>query len=252
MCGSNNDQSQIEASQQAFYKTLNDNYTTMFGQQQAVLSALTSTFQPILQAGPLQAGYSPTQATALNTQSSETVASQYAAAQKATAQILAARGGDSTLPSSVNANILAQNTNQYAAQRAQALNQNTVNNYQMGYSNWQNAAGVLSNVANLQNPNAYAGQATGAGSAAGTTANQIAQQSNSVWNAAIGALGSIGGAALGNFGGLAGMAGGAFKNVDPGVYTPPNSSIAGYNTWNSMTPPSTTGGSYNFMPGSLP
>jgi hypothetical protein len=220
MCGADQSQKDIEQQQQQFYKTLNDNYTTMFGQQQQVLSALTSTFQPILQAGPYQAGYSPTAETAINTQSSENVAQNYAAAQKATAQVLAARGGDTLLPSSVNANILANNANQYAAQRAAALNQNTVNNYQLGYQNWTTAANALSSVAGLQNPNAYAGSATGAGQAAATSANNIAQQSNSVWNAAIGAAGALGGAALGNPAGLASLWSGAKTAGAGGTYNP--------------------------------
>lgn len=234
MCGPTGQQKQISQAQQDMYSTLNTNYGTAFGQQQGLLNALTSTFQPILQAGPFQAGYSPGQLTALNTSGSEKVAQNYAQAQQATARILAAQGGgNNLLPSSVNANLLAANTNQAAAQRAGILNQNTLASYQQGYQNWQNAAGVLGNVASTLNPNAYAGQATGAGQAAATTANQIAQASMSPWTAAIGALGSLGGAALGNVGGIAGMFGSGAQQV----LAQPNQLITGYNAVQNMAPP---------------
>jgi hypothetical protein len=200
MCGSSGQQQQISDSQQQMYQTLNQNYATTFGQDQAITSALTAQFQPILAAGPNQQGFSPGETQTLNTAATENIAQNYAQAQKATAQQLAARGGGNTLlPSSVSANILAQGTNSAAAQRASAQNTIQQASYAQGYKNWNQAASVLSNTAGLINPLGYAGASTGAGTAAATTANQIASQQNSIWNAAIGALGSVGGAALGNW-----------------------------------------------------
>lgn len=203
MCGATDDQKKISDSQQQMYKELNDNYTKMFGQQQELLGSLTSAFLPIVQAGPAQAGYSNQVDTSLRAQNAETVASDYAAAQKATAQQLASRGGGNTLlPDSISANILAANTNAAAAQRAAGERQITSDSYKLGNQNWLNAAQLLGNTANMMNPNAYASESTGAGSAAGTTAYQIAQAANSPWTAAIGALGSVAGGALGG-GGMA-------------------------------------------------
>jgi hypothetical protein len=200
MCGSTDQQQQISQAQQQMYQTLNQNYATAFAQQQNIVNSLTSTFQPILARGPYQTGYSPAQVTGLNTAASENIAQQYAQAQRAAARVLAAQGGDTMLPSSIQANTMANIATQAAGQRAQALNQNMIQNYNMGYQNWQNAANVLGNVAtNMVNPNQFASSATSAGAQAANTANQIAQQQNSVWNAAIGALGGIGGAALGGF-----------------------------------------------------
>jgi hypothetical protein len=200
MCGSNSQQQQISDSQQQMYQTLNQNYATTFGQDQAITSALTAQFQPILAAGPSQTGFSQGELTNLNTAATENVAQNYAAAQKATAQVLAARGGgNDLLPSSTSAQLIAQNTNLAAQQRAAAQNTIQQANYAQGYQNWTQAASVLSNTAQLINPLGYAGQATGAGTAAANTANQIAQQNNSIWNAAIGALGSVGGMATGSF-----------------------------------------------------
>jgi hypothetical protein len=217
MCGSNNQQQQITDQQQQFYQQLTQQYATVFGQNQAITGALTSAFQPILAAGPSQTGFSPSEETALETQNTENTATNYAQAQKATAQILAARGGGNTLlPSSVSSNILAQNTNAAAQQRAQGQNTITQANYAQGYQNWQTAAGVLGSTAGLLNPTSYSGQATGAGSAASTSAYQMAEAANSPWNAAFGALGSIGGAFAGNaglFGG--GGAGGVGNKLPP-------------------------------------
>jgi hypothetical protein len=197
MCGSTNSQKQIEQSQQDMYDTLNKNYATAFGQFSELQSALTSAFMPILQAGPSQTGFSPSEETALRTQNTEGVATDYAQGQKATAQVLAARGGDTFLPSSVSANILAGNTNAAAATRATNDLNITNANYQQGYQNWNSAANMLSGVTNAWNPNSFGGTATTAGGAAATSANNIANASNSIWNSVIGAAGSIGGAALG-------------------------------------------------------
>jgi hypothetical protein len=238
MCGSTGQQQQISDAQQQMYTTLTNNYNTAFGQDQAITSALTAQFQPILAAGPSQTGFSTGENTSLNTSASENIAQNYAAAQKATAQVLASRGGGNTLlPSSVNANLLAQNTNEAAQQRSQA--QNTINqaNYAQGYQNWQTAANVLGQTASLINPLGYASSATNAGTAAATTANQIAQQNNSVWNAAIGALGSLGGAAV--TGGLNML--GANRTTTPQIASS-NPLIQGYTSLQNLPAP--------FMPSS--
>jgi hypothetical protein len=198
MCGSNDDQKQTYDEQQNFYKNLTSQYSTIFGQQQGIISALTQEYLPILQAGPTQPGFAEPLDTSLRTQNTENVATNYANAQKTAAQVLAARGGGNTLlPSSVNANIFAQNANAAAAARAAGEQSITQQNYAQGYQNWNTAANVLGSTASLINPTAYSGQATNAGNSAATSAYNIAQASNSPWNAAFGALGSIGGAAAG-------------------------------------------------------
>jgi hypothetical protein len=198
MCGATQQQKDITDEQQQFYKQLTQQYATVFGQDQAITGALTSQFAPILAAGPSQTGYSPSETNALQTANTESTATNYAQAQKATAQILAARGGgDTLLPSSVSSNLLAQNANAAAAQRAAGQNQITLGNYQQGYQNWNTAANVLGSTAGLLNPTGYSGAATTAGGAASTSANNVAAAANSPWNAAFGALGSIGGLASG-------------------------------------------------------
>jgi hypothetical protein len=196
MCGATKEQTQISDEQNQFYKTLTDQYSTVFGQSQGIIGALTSAFLPILQRGPSQTGFAPGEENALRTQATEGIGQNYAQAQRATAQILAARGGgDTLLPSSITSNILAQNTNQAAQQRSQAMNSITQANYAQGYQNWGNAATVLGSTAGLVDPTKFGGLTNTAGGTAMQGATDIANASNSPWNAAFGALGSIGGAA---------------------------------------------------------
>ena len=212
MCGSNDQQKEVTDEQNAFYQQLTNQYSTIFGENQAITGALTSAFTPILQAGPSQTGFSSAEDTALRTQNTEGVATNYAAAQKATADILAARGGGNTLlPSSVDANLLAQNTNAAAAQRASGENTITQANYAQGYQNWQQAAGILGNTASLLNPTTFGSTVNTAGSGASTSAYQLAEAENSPWNAAFGALGNVAGLAASS-GGLS-KAATAVKNI---------------------------------------
>jgi hypothetical protein len=229
MCGPSQQEKDISASQQQMYQTLTQGYQTTFGQQQQITGALTQMFLPILQAGPSQAGFSSQYENALRTQADTGVATDYAQAQKATANILAARGGGNTLlPDSTAANILAGNANAAAQTRANQQLGITQANYAQGYQNWQAATSALSNTANLINPLGYAGQSTSAGQAASTTAQAMANQTNSVWNAAIGALGGIGGAALGNPTGLLSMFKGGGSTGTPGAY---NSTTGLFNSY---------------------
>jgi hypothetical protein len=194
MCGSTPQQTQVSDEENQFYQNLTQQYSTIFGQDQAITGALTSAFMPILQAGPSQTGFSPSEENALQTQNTENVATNYAQAQKATAQVLAAQGGGNTLlPSSVNANILATNANQAAAARSAGQNTITQANYAQGYSNWNAAANVLGSTAGLLNPTGFAGATNTAGGAAMTGATDVANASNSPWNAAFGALGNVAG-----------------------------------------------------------
>jgi hypothetical protein len=198
MCGTSEEQTNISSEQAQFYKTLTDQYSTIFGQNQAIVGALTSQFQPILAAGPSQTGFSQSQENALRTQNVENTATDYAQAQRATAQILAARGGGNTLlPSSVDANLLAQNTAAAAAQRSAGDLAITNANYAQGYQNWNTAANVLGSTAQLINPNAYAGSTTTAGNAAYTSAYQNAQTAFQPWGAAFNVLGNVAGMASG-------------------------------------------------------
>ena len=199
MCGPSQAETNLSNAQAQMYQTLTNNYNTTFPQQQEITGALTSAFTPILNAGIGQEGFTPSEKNALETQNAENVATNYAQAQKAAAEALAGRGGGNTfLPSGVATNILAQNTNAAAAMRSATQNQNTLADYAQGRQNFLSAAGALAGDAGIINPLGYASASTNAGQAAFSSASTMATQSNSIWNAAIGALGGLGGAALGN------------------------------------------------------
>ena len=235
MCGgASSDQTQISDEQQAFYKQLTDQYSTIFGQNQAITGALTKAFTPILAAGPNQTGFDPAEENALRTQNTEGVATNYAQAQRATANALAARGGgNDLLPSSVDANLIANNANKAAAARSAGDLGITEANYTQGRQNWMSAAGVLGSTAGLLNPNSYSASATDAGGAAASEANAITAQNNSIWNSAIGALGGLAGSAVG------GWAAGGFKNPFAKTASAPTSGPAylpNYQPFQSMYP----------------
>lgn len=200
MCGPSSQQQATTTDQANFYKQLTNQYSTVFGQNQAITGALTNAFTPILQRGASQTGFSPAEETSLRTQADTGVATDYAQAQKATAQTLAAMGGGNTyIPSSVTANIMANTANQAAAARSSANLGITQANYERGYQNWLTAASTLGNTAGLLNPTAYSGAATSAGTSAASSEAQMAQEAFSPYQAAFGMLGSIGGMAAGKF-----------------------------------------------------
>jgi hypothetical protein len=233
MCGASKQETQISDAQQQMYTTLNNNYSTAFGEDQQITGALTAAFTPILNAGPNQTGMSPSEYNALETSNTESTAQNYAQAQKATAQTIAAQGGGNTMiPSSTTTMAEAANANAAAAQRSQGDLAITNEDYTLGRQNWADAVSGLGNLSNTLNPNAYAGSATSGGTAAANSANQIAQQSNSVWNAAIGALGSLGGAALGS-----GMFTGGGSSLPSGYGGTPNPTISAYQSLASLPAP---------------
>lgn len=225
MCGPSSQEQATSAAQQQMYTTLTNNYNTTFPQQQEITGALTKAFTPILEAGPGQEGFTPSEKNALETENVENVATNYGQAQKTAADILAGRGGGNTmLPSGVDANILAQNANAAAALRSTTQNQNTLADYAQGRQNFTSAAGILGNNATIINPLGYASQSTNAGQAAFNSASTIANQSNSIWNAAIGALGGLGGAALGNTSLMS-------KLLPTSTPTPPINTSTGYGSY---------------------
>jgi hypothetical protein len=203
MCGATQEQKEMQASQAKFYNELTAHYDQVFGQQQAILAALTAQFKPILDAGPSQRGFSQEQRDALETQATETVANNFGAAKKALEENLAARGGDAFLPSGSDVELEEQIAAQAAADRTSQQNQITQADYAQGHNNWQFATGALSQVASELNPIGTSTAATGAGEAAATTANQIAAASNSIWGSVIGGLSGIAGQAVGGWAGKA-------------------------------------------------
>lgn len=192
MCGGTPQQTQIEATQQAFLSQLTSEYGTVFGESQNILNSLTSTFEPILQAGPNQQGFSKPELTALETQAKQGTGQNYAQAAQALGDQQAAQGGGNTfLPSGAKSQLSEELAGSAAGTLSQEQLGITGANYAQGRANFNTAASALGGVASELNPEGMARQATASGSAAASTANQIAQENQSWMGAVGGVLGGI-------------------------------------------------------------
>lgn len=191
MCGSSGAQKTISAEQLKFFQEMQGSYATVFAGQEAILGSLNEALTPILQAGLGQQGFSPQEAAAISTQIGQGVGANYAkASQRLNTQLGAEGGGNEFLPSGA-ADQLRETLAQSAAQTmSNEQLASTVQNYQQGRQNFFGAEGALSQAAGIYNPTGYAGQSTGAGNAAFTSATDIYNQGNA-WVGALG--GAIGG-----------------------------------------------------------
>lgn len=203
MCGATHEQKDLEAQQANFYKTLQASYSTAFGASTAILDTLTKSFQPILAAGIGQEGFTPEEKQARLTQATEGTAADYRKAGEAMNEnIAAAGGGNEFLPFGGATQAREELAASGAAEQASAENQIEQENFATGRENYLTAAQILGGVANQYNPAGFASAATGAGSAAGQTADSIANAGNA-W---MGALGGLTGSVVG------GWASGGFKH----------------------------------------
>ena len=199
MCGPTAAQSQLQTSQAAFYQQLQNNDETEFGEDQGILKQMQSVYAPILAKGPNQDGFSTAEETNLNTQATEGVGQNFANASKALKENQAASGGDTFLPSGVNAQQQGALDMNAASEQSQEQQQIKQAGYTQGYSEFTQATSALENTAGQLNPNAGAEVANSAGTAEGTTANQIAQENESWMAPLTGAIGAVGGAATGGY-----------------------------------------------------
>jgi hypothetical protein len=195
MCGATSEQKDLQAKQAAFYDTMTQDYKTVFGEHQAILGKLTKAFEPIVDAGPNQRGFSDAERADLHTQSTEGVARNFDKAKRELNSDLAARGGDDFIPSGSDNQMRGDLAGFAAAQKSGEDLQIEEADYATGHENWKFATGVLGGVASELNPTGFSNSATGAGSAAAETANQIAQASNSIWGSVIGGISGIAGMA---------------------------------------------------------
>ena len=213
-CKVTSQENQLESQEAAFYSTLTADYNTQFANQSAILKSLTSAFEPILQAGPGQFGFTPQETTSLRTGATDTIANSYLNAQTALNQQIASRGGGNMyLPSGAADQLQAGLQTSAASQQAATQNQITQAGYAQGLSNFDTAASALGGVSSQYNPTGYAGQATSANQAAFNEAD-IIQQQNTAWE---GQLGGIIGGVAGSF--LGGVGKGIGQGIGAGSQT---------------------------------
>jgi len=201
--GATDQEKATSASQNQLFQTLQQNYSTQFANQSAVLQSLQTAFNPILSAGIGQYGFTPQEDAALRTQADSGTAAAYRSAKAAAGESLAAVGGGNTfLPSSTKAGINASIATSAAQQRAGQQLDITRSGYDLGRQNFLTASNALSGVAQLQNPLGYSGAATSAGNAAfgSEEAIQQADAAASPWSTIGGILGGAAGSFLGPLG----------------------------------------------------
>lgn len=200
MSGPTAAQENLQDQQAAFYQQATQEATATYGEDQALLTQMQSVFDPILAKGPQQEGFSAPEVANLKGQAIEGTATNYAGAAKAVNEQLAARGGGTNpLPSGGDAELKEEVADSAAEELSKEETQINEADYAEGEKQFGEATSALEDVSGQYNPTAYEGGATSAGSAEEKTASDIAEESDSWENAAIGAAGSLGSAALTGF-----------------------------------------------------
>lgn len=194
MCGGPSAQQEDLAAQQAaFYKSMTAQQSQQFANQTSILTSLQKSWQPVLDAGINQYGFSKAEDTAMRTQATDLNTQNYQNAAKAASNRAAIQGGDSYLPSGVQEQIQAGLASDLAGTQSQQQLGITEAGYAQGRQNYEAASSVMSGAAQIYNPQGTANAANTSGSDAYTSAKQNATQSSQMW-AQIG--GMVGGAAM--------------------------------------------------------
>jgi hypothetical protein len=198
MSGPSSSQLQLQQEQMDFYKAGQQESQTAFGEQQDLLKQMEAVYNPILAKGPNQEGFSGAEKAALDAQAVQGTAANYSQAAKAVGEQVAAQGGgDNPLPSGAGTQLKEEVATSAAAQESGEESQILSADYAQGYNEFTQAGNALATASSQLNPTGYEGAATGAGTAAETTANQINQEQNSWLAPVLGAAGALGSAGIG-------------------------------------------------------
>jgi hypothetical protein len=201
MTGPSASQIQLGAEQQQFFQQGMQEATANYGEQQDLLAQMEAVYNPILAKGPNAEGFSPAEQAALDAQAEQGTATNYTQAARAVGENIAAEGGgNNALPAGGGTQLKEEVAESAAGQESGEEQQILQANYATGEKEFENAGTELAVASNQLNPAGYASAATGEGSAAETTANQINQEKNSWMAPVLGALGSIGSGAMSSLG----------------------------------------------------
>lgn len=192
MCGATGAQVQLQNEQIQFYQQMQEMTAEQYANEQAIYQPMAAQFQSIFAKGPSQQGFSAAEVNDLNKTAIEGTARGYKQAAQALNEQDAAGGGGEYLPTGAQEAAKAGMASSAAENLSNEETGIDEANWNQGYQEWLNAGSGLQAIAAGENPTGFANAATSAGSAASTTANDIATQENSWVNAAIGAVGSIG------------------------------------------------------------
>ncbi len=231
-CGATAAQTQAQQGQADLFSQMTNQAQSVFGSSSQVFQQLQKTFAPIVAAGPSQQGFSPAEASNLQSAAITNTGQAYKNAKEATGNAEDAVGGGNTgdvTSGSRTATDLGI-ADSAAQQTSGELNQINEANYQTGRQNFDNATKTLESAPDVFNPATSAGSAAiGAGSASANTANNIAASNNSWMQVVGGVLGGVGGAVAGGLSkGLTGRSSapspsipsGGGSGIDSGAYGP--------------------------------
>ena len=189
MCGATSGQYEAQAGQQQNFQNLMDQAKQEFGDSSQIFGDLTSSFAPVVAAGPNQNGYSPAELSALNSAAITNTGQAYKnASQAAGERIAASGGGNAVLPSGTVAQEQGNIATAGASQTASALNNIDIQNAAVGRQNWLSAAGILSGAPSVFGAATAGGSAaTSAGEGSMSGANAISQANSLLGYIGIGA-----------------------------------------------------------------
>jgi hypothetical protein len=192
-CGAPSGQTALASAQSSYYGTLTSQAEQEFGQASALAAEFKSEFEPIFAAGPSQKGWSPEEATAVNTNTLTTEGQATAnALQASNLKTNALGGGNEYVPQGTVKELQTGINVSGAEATATAQQNNLIQNYEQGFQNFEMAAQGLESIPSLYSGSTgAAGAATQSGAAAGQTYNEIAQESFAPWGAALGAVSSV-------------------------------------------------------------
>lgn len=201
MCGASSQQTALGDAQTAFYNQMTQEQSASYAQNQEILKSLNASFAPILAGGINQQGFSAPELSNLNSQAETGTGEDYKQANAALSNQEATEGGGTSYIPSGAKNQEHEELASSGAQEESNLSSNILGaDYATGRQNYLTAASGLEGVAAGFDPTAYSNAATGAGSAASTTENEITQ-ANQSWmqlvSAGLGAAGSVAGAEIG-------------------------------------------------------
>jgi hypothetical protein len=197
-------QIQLQQEQAQFYQEGMQESRTAFAEDQDLLKQMEAVYSPILVKGPNTNAFAGEEQTALDAQAIQGTATSYTQASRAVGEHEAAEGGgDNPLPSGAGEQAKEQVANTAAGVESAEEEQVLAAGYSAGEHEFEEAGSALSTASGQLSPTSYENAATGAGSAAETTANQINQEENSWMAPVLGAVGAVAGATIGeNPGGI--------------------------------------------------
>lgn len=201
MCGANASEKQAQTQEALLATQMSQDFTQIFGENQAILGSLTQALSPIVQAGPNQQGFSPAELQNLNNTATNASAQGAQNAQiAAQAKEAVAGGGSTVIPSGANQQINAMINNSAGQNLANEKESIQEANYATGRQNFFTAENQLAGApGNLENASTSAGNAATNSAANALQGAQVIQQANDEWvQDLFGTIGAIGGAALGH------------------------------------------------------